>query len=88
MGARGGLSSQYGVSQHQEDAPLVIAQRSRLHEASIVRGEDVSNVVVTAIPTQNKVTLQILNMWSPFKDLKQTFVVSHRTEQFHFRVQQ
>jgi hypothetical protein len=32
-----------------------------------VRGEDDSNVAVTAIPAQNKVTLQILSMWPPFK---------------------
>ncbi len=52
----------------------------------IVRGEDTSNVVV--IPTQNRVTHQILNMCQPFKDLKQTFPVSLRAEQLLFRAQQ
>jgi hypothetical protein len=32
----------------------------------IVRGEDVSNVVVNVIPAQDKVTLQILSMWTPW----------------------
>ena len=57
-------------------------------EDSLVWGEDDSNVVVTVIPTQNRVTLQILSMWQPFKDLKLTFVVSHPVEQIRFRAQQ
>ena len=28
-----------------------------------MRGEDASNVAVTAVPAQNRVTLQILSMW-------------------------
>jgi hypothetical protein len=67
VGTRGGLRSQDGVSQQQEDAPLFVPQLNRLHEASIVRGEDASNVAVTDIPAQNRVTLQILSMWQPFK---------------------
>jgi hypothetical protein len=62
LGASGGLSSQDGVSQQQQDAPLYIPQLNRLNEASLVRGEDASNVAVTAIPAQNRVTLQILSM--------------------------
>ena len=58
-----------------------------LHESSIVREVDVSNVVV--IPVQNRLTHQILshqilNMCQPFKDLKQTFVVYRRTEHHRF----
>ena len=53
-----------------------------------MRDEDVSNVVVTVIPVQNRVTLQILSMWQPFKDLKLTFVVSHRVEQLRWRAEQ
>ena len=45
-----------------------------------------SNVV--AIPTQHRVTQQILSRWQPFKDLKQTFAVSCRAEQLRLRVQQ
>jgi hypothetical protein len=45
------------------------------------------NVAVTAIPAQNRVTLQILSMWQPFKDLKQTFAVSRRFEQLRLRAQ-
>jgi hypothetical protein len=36
VGTRGRLSSQEGVSQQQEDAPLSIPQLNRLYEASIV----------------------------------------------------
>ena len=53
-----------------------------------MRGEDASNVAVTAIPAQNRVTLQILSMWHPFKVLKQTFAVSRRAEQLRLRAQQ
>ena len=51
-----------------------------------MRGEDASNVV--AIPTQHRVTQQILSRWQPFKDLKQTFAVSRRAEQLRLRMQQ
>jgi len=53
-----------------------------------VRGEDASNVAVTAVPAQNRVTLQILSMWQPVKDLKLTFAVSRRVEQLRLRAQQ
>jgi hypothetical protein len=69
------------------DASLTIPLLNRLHEA-LVRGEDASNVAVTAIPAQNRVTLQILSMCQPFKDLKQTFAVSRRVEQLRSRAQQ
>ena len=48
-------------------------------------GEDASNV--TVIPAQNRLTHQILSNWQLFKDLKQTFAVSHRAGQLHQRVQ-
>ena len=57
VGATDALSSQDGVSQQQEDAPLTILQLNLLHEASIVWGEDASNVTVIVIPSQNRVTL-------------------------------
>ncbi len=40
----GRLSSQDGDAQQQEAAPLFLPQLNKLHEASIVRGEDASNV--------------------------------------------
>jgi hypothetical protein len=86
VGARGGLISQDGVSQQQQHAPLFVPQLNRLHEASIVRAEDASNVVVTVVPAQN--TLQILSMWQPFKVLKQTLAASRRAEQLRLRAQQ
>jgi hypothetical protein len=55
---------------------------------SVATGEDDSNVAVTAVPAQNRVTLQILSMWQPFKDLKLTFAVSRRVEQLRLRAQQ
>ena len=60
VGARGGRSSQDGVSQQQEAAPLVVPQLNRLHETFLVRGEDVSNVPVAVIPSQNRLTHQIV----------------------------
>ena len=66
-GARVGRSQQDGDAQQQEAAPLFLPQLNKLHEASIVRGEDASNVA--AIPAQNRLTHQILSMWQPFKVL-------------------
>ena len=61
-GASGGLSSQDGVSQQQEAAPLSIPQFNRLIDASFVRDESsASNADVTAIPSQHRVTQQILS---------------------------
>ena len=60
--ASGGLSSQDGVSQQQEAAPLSIPQLNCLIEASFVRDESsASNADVTAIPSQHRVTQQILS---------------------------
>ena len=75
---RSGCDSQDGVPQQQEDAPLFIPQFDRHHEA-FVRIEDDSNTVV--IPSQHRVTQQIIARLQTFKDLKQTFAVSRRAEQ-------
>ena len=53
-----------------------------------MQSEDTCNVAVTVILSQIKVTRQILSMWSPFKDLKQTFALSRRVDQLLLRVQQ
>ena len=45
-------------------------------EAFLERGEDASNVAVTPIPAQTRLTDQIIQQWQPFKDLKQTFALS------------
>ena len=68
--ARPARDSQDGLdgASQQEAAPLFLPQLNQLHELSFVRGEDASNVV--AIPTQHRVTQQILSRWQPFKDLK------------------
>ena len=50
--ARPGRISQDRVSQQQEAAPLFLPQLNRLHEASIVRGEDASNVAVDTIRSE------------------------------------
>ena len=55
------LSSQNGVSHQQETAPLSLPQLNQLLEASFVWDENsVSNVDVTVIPSQHRVTQQIL----------------------------
>ena len=64
------LSSQDGVSQQQETATLMLPQLNRLIEASFVRDESSdSNPDATAVPTQHRVTQQILSHWQPFQDL-------------------
>ena len=43
---------------------------------------------VTAIPSQSRVTQQILSHWQPFRDLKLMFAGSRRAEQLSLRSQQ
>ena len=47
-----------------------------------------SNADVTVIPSQFKVTKQILLHWQPFRDLKLKFVGSRRAKQLRLRSQQ
>ena len=47
---------QDGVSQPEETPPLFLPQPNHLNEIFLVRGEDVSNVAVTPIPFQNRIT--------------------------------
>jgi hypothetical protein len=47
-----------------------------------------SNADVTVIPSQFKVTKQILLHWQPFRDLKLKYVGSRQTEQLSLRSQQ
>jgi hypothetical protein len=81
-------SSQDGVSQQQEPAPLSLPQLNRLVEASFVWDESsVSNAHVAVIPSQHRVTQQILSHWQPLRDLKFRFVVSRRAEQLNLHSQ-
>jgi hypothetical protein len=48
----------------------------------------VSNAAVTVIPSQHRVTHQILGHWYPFRDLKLMFTGSRRAEQLHLCSQQ
>jgi hypothetical protein len=89
VGVSGGLSSQDGVSHHQEASRLSIPKLNRLFEASFVRDESsTSNAAVTAIPGQRRVTQQILSHRQPFRDLKLMFAGSRRAEQLSLRSQQ
>ena len=47
-----------------------------------------SNADVPVIPSQLKVTHQILSHWEPFRDLKTRFAASRRAEQLSLRSQQ
>jgi hypothetical protein len=47
-----------------------------------------SNADVTAIPSQFKVTKQILLHWQPFRDLKVKYVGSRQVEQLTLHSQQ
>ena len=48
----------------------------------------VSNVDVAVMPSQCRVTQQILSHWQPFRDLKLMFSGSRHTEQLSLRSQQ
>ncbi len=68
IGAGPRPSSQDGVSQLQDPVPLSLPQLNRLVEVSFVRdGSSDSNVDVPVIPSQLKVTHQILSHWEPFR---------------------
>jgi hypothetical protein len=74
---------------NQKKYPLSLPQLNCLHEASFARDESsTSNDGVAAIPSQLKVTQQILLHWQPFRDLKLQFVGSRRQEQLSSRCQQ
>ena len=89
VGASVRLRSQDGVYQQQQAAPLSLPQLNRLFEVSFARDENsVSNAGVVVIPSQFKVTQQILFHWQPFRDLKLNFAASRRPEQLILRSQQ
>ena len=89
IGAGPRPSSQDGVSHLQEPAPLSIPPLNCLVEASFVRDENsASNTDAVVIPSQLRVTQQILSHWEPFRDLKFRFPVSGRAEQLNLRSQQ
>ena len=68
---------------------LSIPQLNCLYETSFVRDEtSASNAAVTAIPSQHRVSLQMLSHWQLFRDLKLMFAGSRRAEQFSLRSQQ
>ncbi len=70
-------------------APLSLPQLNRLIEDSFVRDESsASNADVTVIPSQFKVTKQILLHWQPFRDLKLKYVGSRQAEQLSLRSHQ
>ena len=81
-GAGARLCSQDGVSQQQETASLSLPQINHLIETSFVWDESsASNSDVTVLPSQHRVTQQILSHWKPFQVLKLVFPVSCRVEQ-------
>ncbi len=54
-----------------------------------MRGENSdSNVTVPAIPSQYRITLQILRHWQHFRDLKLMFAGSRRVEEVSLRSHQ
>jgi hypothetical protein len=88
-GAGDRLRSQDGVSQEKETVSLSLPQINRLIEDSFVWDErSVSNVDVTVIPSQFRVTQQILRHWQTFQDLKLMFAGSRCAEQLSLHSQQ
>jgi hypothetical protein len=64
VGTSARLSSQDGVSHQEETATFSLPQFNRLFEASFVREESsASNADVAVIPSQHRVTQQILSHW-------------------------
>jgi hypothetical protein len=60
----------------------LLNKEKRLFEASFVLDESsASNADVAAIPSQHKITQQILSHWQPFIDLKLMFAGLRRAEQ-------
>jgi hypothetical protein len=75
-----------GVPQQQETAALMLPELNHLIEDSFVRDESsVSNADATAVPSQHRVSQQILSHWKSFQDLKLMFAGSRRTEQLSLR---
>ncbi len=67
----------------------MLLQLNRLIEACFVRDESsASNADATTVPTQHRVTQQILSHRQPFQDLKLMYTDSHRAEQLSLRSQQ
>ncbi len=68
---------------------MSLPQLNCLHEASFARDEiSTSNAGVAVIPSQIKVTQQILLHYHPFRDLELKFVGSRRQKQLSSRCQQ
>ena len=65
---------------------VLLPHLTRLHETYRVGEGDPSKM--TTIPSQHRVTIQILKHWQTFPDLKITFAVSCRTEHLRLRTQQ
>ena len=88
-GARTRPHSQDGVPPQQEAAPLSLPYLNRLFETSFAQDESsASTAGVAAVPTQFKVTQQILLHLHPFRDLKLKFIGSRLAEQLSLRSQQ
>ncbi len=82
VGACARMKSQDGVPQQQQAAPLFLPRLDCHFEDTFVWDENsVSNSGVVVVPSQFKVTKQILLHWPPFRDLKLKYVGSRQTEQ-------
>jgi hypothetical protein len=89
VGGSARLRSQDDVSHQQGAAPLSLPQFNLLFEASFVRDESsASDTDVAAIPSQHKVTQQILSHWQPFLVLELMLEDSRRAEQLSLCSQQ
>jgi hypothetical protein len=83
------LSSQDGVSHQQETDSLSLPQINRLFEVSFVWDESSdSNADTSVIPSQHRVTQQLISHWKSFQDLKLMFPHSRRVEQLSLCSQQ
>jgi hypothetical protein len=82
-------SSQESVSEWQEVTHFSIPQLNCLYEVSFLWDEtSVSNAADTVIPSHHRVSLQMLNHWYHFRDLKKMLAGSRRAEQLTLLSQQ
>ena len=87
---------QNGSSQQRDNGKLILPELNRLHKAFSTRGQsaavsaqqDDSSQKPAEIPSQHRVSLQLIKEWQPFKDLRQHFANTRRMEQLQLHAPQ
>ena len=88
--------AQNGSSQQRDNGKLTLPELNRLHKAFSTRGQsaavsaqqDDSSPKPAEIPSQHRISLQLIEEWKPFKDLRQRFANTRRMEQLQLHAPQ